>query len=396
MTAASAEHRAELPAILAEERRHRVVRRAVGWGLGLAVVAALTVTGVLLRGRHAAAGTVLRAEPVGLGDVVHEVSATGRIEARGTVSVGPEISGRIVAVEVDFNDRVRRGQVLARFDTSALRAQLDEVEASLRSARVALHSAELAAARTRREFDRVAPLRAQGMVSEEEYDAAQDADRQAVEQVEAARATLALQQASRALARTNLEHAEIRAPIDGVVITRAVDPGQAVAAALQSPELFVIAEDLGKMRVTADIDEADVGQVAVGQAAHFTVDAFPDQTFVAALTELHSAPKVTQDVVTYEAALAVENPEHHLLPGMTASVKVVTGTAHQAMVVPNAALRFTPTGHSRPAAHGVWVAGESPRFVAVEAMVTDGTRTAVRGELQVGDKVLVGEGEAPR
>lgn len=398
MSTATADHRPGLPEILTEERHRRTTRRALRWGLVVALLGASLAAGLLLRERPTAAGDSIQTASVARGDVIREISATGRLEARGTVSVGPEISGRIVAVEVDFNDRVRRGQVLARFDVAALRAQLDEARAGLRSARVAIDSAELAAARTTRERRRVAPLRDQGMASAAEYDAAADAEREAAEQVKGARARLSLQRAGLALARTNLDRGEIRAPIDGVVITRAVDPGQTVAVALQSPELFVIAEDLGKMQVVADIDEADVGQVAVGQAARFTVDAFPEETFTAVVRALHSDPKLTHDVVTYEAILDVDNPEHRLRPGMTASVKVVTGEARDATVIPNAALRYTPAGHTRPAGRGVWVVGADgqPAFVAVAATVSDGARSAVRGELHAGDEVMIGDGEAER
>jgi HlyD family secretion protein len=180
-----------------------------------------------------------------------------------------------------------------------------------------------------------------------------------------------------------------------VVITRAVDPGQAVAAALQAPELFVLAEDLDSMRVIAAIDEADVGRVAPGQPAHFTVDAYPDEQFAADVFELHSAPIITQDVVTYEAVLTVANPGRRLRPGMTASVKVVTARAVGAVVVPNAALRFTPPGAPRPAHRGVWTteAAAGLRFVPVELVVDDGTRSAVRGALHPGDTVVVGTRE---
>jgi len=395
-TSALEQHRPGLPEILAEERHRRVSRRVLGWTLGLGLVAASVAAVLLLRQPPAAAGSGLRVESVVRGDVIHEVSATGRLEARGTVSVGPEISGRIVEVAVDFNDRVRRGQVLARFDTAGLRDQHAVARAGVSSARVSLHSAELTLEQATRDLHRVEPLYDQGMATAADRDAAADAVRQATEQVAGARARLTLEHANLSLAQTNLDHGEIRAPIDGVVITRSIDPGQAVAAALQSPELFVIAEDLAKMRVIADIDEADVGHIAVGQTARFTVDAFSGQSFAASLTELHTAPKVVQDVVTYEAVLTVENPEHHLLPGMTASVKIVTGEVHDALVVPNAALRFTPPGQAQ-AGHGVWVAvdGGPPRFVAVDAQVTDGTRSAVRGELQAGDRVIVGAEETP-
>lgn len=392
MTTATLERRPTLPDLLVEEQRHRTTRRFLWWGLGLALAAAATAAAVWTRDRPTA-GPAWRHEAVLRGDVTHEVSATGRLEARGTVSVGPEISGRVAVVEVDFNDHVRRGQMLARLDTSALRAQRDEARAAVRAARVAVHAAELAAGRADRHRRRITPLHGQGMASDEENDAAIDAARQAAEDVAGARARLSQALAGLALAQTNLDHGEIRAPIDGVVVTRAVDPGQAVAAALQSPELFVIAEDLGKMRVVADIDEADVGQVAVGQPARFTVDAFAGETFTATVTELHAAPRITQDVVTYEAILSVDNPGRRLLPGMTASVKIVTSEVRDALVVPNAALRWNPPGPPSPH-RGVWIVDDAgqPRPVEVEVDVTDGSVSAVRGALQAGDPVIVGGG----
>lgn len=396
MTTATVETHPALPELLADERRHHLRSRLLRWGLGLAVLGGTIAAAAVVYTGQAAPAPVFHTVPVVRGEVTHEVSATGRLEARGTVAVGPEISGRIATVPVDFNDHVRRGQVLARFDTAALGAQLDQAHANLQAARVALAEAELDAARTARERRRIQPLAGRGVVATAELDAAVDAELQAANHVKSARATLELQRANHALALTNVEHAELRAPIDGVVITRAVDPGQAVAAMLAAPELFVIAEDLARMRVIAAIDEADVGQVAVGQAARFTVDAFPDESFAAAVSELHSQPKITQDVVTYEAVLVVDNPGHRLRPGMTASVKVVTAHATDAIVVPNVALRFTPPGNTRSAAHGVWVEDTASvaRFVPVTVDVTDGTRCAVRGALRSDEAVLVGVGKA--
>ncbi len=327
------------------------------------------------------------------GDVVHEVSATGHVEARSAVSVGAEISGRIASVEVDYNDTVRKGQVLARFDTASLDAQHEQSRASVRAARVAVQEAELAARQAQRERKRSDELYASGALAMAARDDATTADERAQTQVLSARAQLALQQASHDLADTNRRRAEIHAPIDGVVLSRAVDPGQTVAASLQAPVLFVIAEDLARMQVVAAIDEADVGQVAVGQTGSFTVDAFPDRRFDATLTELRNSPVITQDVVTYEAILEVDNTGHELRPGMTASVKIVAARDHDALLVPNAALRFTPAAAppAAPGSHGVWLQDpdQAPRRVEVQVKVTDGVTSSVRGELVPGDAVLV-------
>lgn len=385
--------RPDLPKIIAEEHRRRRRRAFVRWGLLTALAGGAVATFLIMRPRVDATTSRFRTAAVIRGEVIHEISATGRIEARSTVTVGAEISGRIASVEVNYNDIVHKGQVLARFDTASLHAQLDQSRASLQTARVAVEAAKLAAQQRHEERVRVDALFTADAVSTEERDNAVIADLQAAAQVHSANAQVALQHASFELASTNRHRAEIRAPIDGVVLSRAVDPGQTVAASLQAPVLFVLAEDLVKMQVVAAIDEADVGQVKPLQAAHFTVDAFPDQRFEAAVTELRNAPVITREVVTYEAILEVENPEHKLRPGMTASVKVVTESEADALLVPNAALRFQPEAASAlPAgSHGVWLQepGQAPRRVLVEVGVSDGVHTAVRGELMVGAEVLI-------
>ncbi|MCY1013617.1 efflux RND transporter periplasmic adaptor subunit [Nannocystis pusilla] len=204
---------------------------------------------------------------------------------------------------------------------------------------------------------------------------------------------LGLQRAGSRIVDTNLARAEIRSPIDGIVIRRSVEPGQSVAAAFQSPELFLLAEDLDHMEVRVAIDEADIGQVRAGQRAQFTVDAYPNEAFPAVLTEVRNAAELTQNVVTYEAVLAVDNPGLKLRPGMTASVRVITAEEADALLVPNAALRFTPPGHedSRNHADGVFVVSEGgrPRFVPLTIELTDGAHTSVRGDLVAGEPVLV-------
>lgn len=385
--------RRELTQVVAEEVSRRRRGRALMWGaLALALVGGAAAV-IAFRGRgEPATAERFVAEEVTTGRVVREVSATGHLEARGTVSVGAEISGRIASVEVDYNDRVRKGQVLARFDTTTLSAQDQQAHAGLRVAQTALREAEVAAKQAERDRARIVELFGRGMVSAAERDAAVSAADQATARVASAKAQISLQRASDALADTNLSRAEVRSPIDGVVIRRAVEPGATVAAALQAPELFQLAEDLTKMQVMAAIDEADVGLVKVGQAGRFTVDAFPDETFAGQLTELRNAPQMVQNVVTYEAVLEVDNPDLKLRPGMTASLRIVTAEEPAALKVPNAALRFTPPGleAARGGARGVFVDdGGSPRFVPLELGISDGAHTAVRGALEAGARVLV-------
>jgi HlyD family secretion protein len=386
------EARPALATMVADEARTRRWRLGLRWGLVAALLAAGAGVAVAMRPRPVSEAERYRSEAVVRGAVVHEVSATGRLEARGSVSVGAEISGRIESVAVDFNDPVKRGQVLARFDRRSLVAQDRQVHASLRAARTALREAELAAAQADRERARVEALFAGGAVSAAERDAAVAASEQAATRIQSARAQIAVQRASDSLADTNLDHAEIRSPIDGVVIRRAVEPGQTVAAALQAPELFLLAEDLRKMRVLAAIDEADIGRVTAGQAARFTVDAFPDDVFAARVDEVRNAPVVTQSVVTYEAVLTVDNADLRLRPGMTASLRIVTAEEKDALLVANAALRFTPPGleDMRKDARGVFVlAPAGPEFVPLTVGTSDGVRTAVSGPLAEGTPVLV-------
>ncbi|MCY0989781.1 efflux RND transporter periplasmic adaptor subunit [Nannocystis sp. ILAH1] len=365
----------------------------MGWALAFVVLAGGTGVAVAMRPKPVLEAERYRSEPATRGALVHEVSATGHLEARKTVSVGPEISGRIASVEVDFNDHVVRGQVLARFDKTSLDAEAERAHASLQVARTALAEAEVAAKQTARERRRVEALYLSGAVSAAERDATVSGDEQSAARVRSARAQLGLQQAGGRIVNTNLARAEIHSPIDGIVIRRSVEPGQSVAAAFQSPELFLLAEDLDHMEVRVAIDEADIGQVRAGQRAQFTVDAYPDEAFPAVVTEVRNAAELTQNVVTYEAVLAVDNPGLKLRPGMTASVRVITAEEVDALLVPNAALRFTPSGHedSRNHADGVFIVGEGgrPRFVPLTIGLTDGALTSVRGDLAAGEPVLV-------
>lgn len=204
-----------------------------------------------------------------------------------------------------------------------------------------------------------------------------------------ARAQIALAQASLESTETDLERTSVRSPVDGVVLERAAEPGQAVAASFQPPTLFVIAEDLTRMELRLAVDEADIGRVETGQTATFTVDAYPERTFSAEVRSVRNSPRTVQGVVTYEVVLAVDNTEGLLRPGMTASARIATARADDSLRVPNAALRFTPPERESEGT-GVWVLRDGePARVVVERGLTDGSLTAVDGELEAGDGVLV-------
>lgn len=390
----------DLAVLLAgESRRHRR-RRILLWGAATSVIAGAIAAVVLLRPRPTPAIERYRSAPLTRGSVIRQVSPTGRLEARVTVEVGAQVSGRIAEILVDFNAPVTKGQILARIDPTSHAAQVDQSAASRRAARAALRQARVQLEDAERRLTRIQALAAEGVESQESLDNARTSAALARVQVESASAQLALQSAGERVARTNLEYTVIRSPIDGVVISRDVDVGQTVTATFQTPVLFTLAEDLTRMRLMAAIDEAEIGQVDAGQHATFTVDAYPGEAFHAHLTEVRRAPVLTQNVVTYEAVLEVDNPERKLRPGMTASVTIDTAEVHDVLRAPNAALRFTPPtdaggeagATSASAGAAVWILeGEAPRRYPVRLGISDGRLTAIEAEaLRPGQEVLVG------
>lgn len=378
-----------LPALIEREKRRRR-RRVWLWAL-LGVALAGTVVAIIIatRPRPVAVPARFRLAAITEGALVREVRATGYVEAVSTVAVGAEISGRVASVEVDFNQAVKAGQVLARFDVTALEAQKAQSAALALSAKAQLEQARSDLEQAKRNKARADSLFAQQAQSVTEHEAAGTALSVAESRVAAAEATLAAQTAMATVARTNLAHAVIRAPIDGVVITRNVDPGQTVASVMTTPTLFTVAADLRKMEVLASIDEADIAEVKVGQSATFTVTAWPGRVFSGTVTEVRNAARVVQDVVTYGAVIAVDNLDLALKPGMTASVRVQTGTA-SGRQVPNAALRFTPPGEAKGEGARVWLLdGERLTSRPVRPGLSDGEQTVVDTELPAGAKVLV-------
>jgi HlyD family secretion protein len=367
-------------------------RRRWFWGIAALLLPLLGLALFLaLRPRPTPMANRFRAQAVSRGDVVREVLATGRVEAVGNVDVGAEISGRIAVVEVDYNDQVTVGQVLARFDRSALEAQLAQTRASLAGARAGVAEARIARVQAERSRARAKLMLADRVISEADAELAASNASLAVEQVNAAVARLAAEQASYALASTNRARSVIRSPIDGIVITRNVDPGQTVASAFQSPVLFSVAADLRSMRVVAAVDEADIGELEVAQAASFSVNAYPGRAFDGLVTEVRNSPVVVQDVVTYGAVIVVENPDLLLKPGMTASVRIRTSSARDVLRVPNAAFHFTPPGESPGDGTRLWqLTADQLRPVSVRPGISDADNTAIAGGvLGLSARVLV-------
>jgi HlyD family secretion protein len=291
--------------------------------------------------------------PARIGDLTLLVTATGNLEPTNQVLVGIEVSGTIKSVEVDHNDLVKAGQVLARLDTGKLEARILQSEAVLESAKARLLQALAGLREAGQVMDRLRLIRqssAGRLPSIHDYDAAEAALKRAEADKALAEASIAEAKARLQLDRIDLEKSMVLSPIDGVVLKRSAEPGQTVAASFQSPELFTLAENLTQMDLQVNVDEADVGQVASGQSATFTVDAYPDRIFPARITQVRYGSQTSAGVVTYPTLLTIDNADLALRPGMTATADIVVKYIQDALLVPGAALRFSPARQEARAA----------------------------------------------
>ncbi len=296
------------------------------------VVAAALVVWVLV-GRGDGGTGSFRFVEIERGDVESVVSSTGILQATTTVEVGTQVSGQISDIYVDFNDHVKKGQLIARIDPTLLQQEVRSAEANLERSRAELEQAQ-------REMERMQRLYKTKVATESEFNTAQY-------QLAVAEASFKSAQIGLERARRNLGYSEIRAPIDGVVLERTVDVGQTVAASLSAPKLFLIAEDLSEMEILASVDESDIGLIHQGQEARFTVQAYPDEPFVGTVSQVRLQSTIQENVVNYTVVLKVANPDGRLLPGMTATVDFIVARQQDVLKVPNAALRFRPTAAMR-------------------------------------------------
>jgi HlyD family secretion protein len=315
-------------------------RRVALIGGPLAIAIALVF---VFGGRTKAAPFVTAA--VDRGDIEDVVGATGTLQAVTTVQVGSQVSGTVESLEADFNSRVSKGQVVARLDPSLLEARLSQARANLVAARANVERAKATAADTKQKYDRAKELAAESLLPQADLETAQSNYQGAVAGLRAAEAAVSQAAASVQQAQVDVTHTIIRAPIDGVVVARNVDVGQTVAASLQAPTLFVIANDLSRMQVNASIDEADIGRVRVGQDVTFRVDAHPNETFTGRVEQVRLQPVTVQNVVTYNTLISVDNSGQRLMPGMTATVSVIVRQRDDVLRIPAAALRFRPEGY---------------------------------------------------
>lgn len=395
--------------------------------IGATIVACLVGGGIWFAKQRAAQAPEQRYKLVTIekGDVTQTVSANGTLNPVVLISVGTQVSGTVRKLFVDFNDKVKKGQPLLELDDALVAASERQSAANVINAQAALDLAQANEARIKQLF-------AQEYVSKQEYDQSQQA-------LKSARAQLALARAQNERDRANVNFTVIRSPVDGVVIDRVVDIGQTVAASFQTPTLIKIAQDLSEMRIDTSFAEADIGSIREGQKARFTVDAFPNRSFVGDVQQIRLNPTNTQNVVTYNVRINVANPDHLLLPGMTAYVNIGVQKREGTLLVPNAALRYKPAeaadkkpGNGQAAAQSAGMSGMGPGMgagmsgmgpaapagqaagkgkkrdgqsgtvyvlagdqlkpVAVQLGITDNRNTeVVSGELKEGDRVVTGE-----
>jgi HlyD family secretion protein len=346
-----------LTQILAAAPGGQASRRRLWWAAGL--LAALAAALLVLGKREDADAPHYRTEEASVGTLVVKVSATGNLQPTNQVEVGSELSGIVESVLVDDNDRVSKGQVLARLDVSKLGDAVEKSKASLAAAEARVLVAQATVSEARAALSRyrqVAELSAGKVPSRSEMDVAEANLERAEAEAASARASVVQARANLRSDETNLTKASIRSPIDGVVLSRKVEPGQTVAASFQAPVLFTLAEDLAKMELQVDVDEADVGQVKVGQTAAFTVDAWPGRKYTAVITRVGYGSQEKDGVISYLTVLDVANDDLSLRPGMTGTAEITTLTRENALLVPNAALRFTPASTDsveKPPSRGV-------------------------------------------
>jgi HlyD family secretion protein len=359
-------------------------------------------------------------QPAVIGDLTVTVTATGTVQPTNEVDVSSELSGIVRTVDVDFNDLVKAGQALAMLDTDKLKAEVERSRAALAAAQAKVEEAEASVIETQRDLERIQQLATKDFSTRKDLDAAKATYDRAVAGLSSAKADVAVAKADLDLNETDLKKACICSPIDGVVLVRNVDPGQTVASSLQAPVLFQLADNLEKMQIEVDVDEADMGKVREGQGAVFQVEAYPDREFPAQISQLRLAPETVESVVTYKAVLTVDNRELLLRPGMTATAEIIVQELKDVLLVPNAALRFTPPSpkdeesssgnllqrilphrpRTKPASEQratvgrqrqLWVLRDGqPTAVPVTIGATDGTRTQiVSGDIATGVPVIV-------
>lgn len=366
----------------------------------VAIVVVLAAVAFLLSGNKKKEQVQFNTAEVAPANIVNTVSATGTIEPVTSVTVGTQVSGIVSKLYVDYNSVVKKGQVIAELDKSNLTSELNSAKASLEQSKASLASAESSLSYQTANFRRNKALYQKGLISGNDYESARLSYQTALANVSSARDQVASAQEQVKKAQTNLGYATITSPIDGIVLSKSVEEGQTVAASFSTPTLFTIAKDLTNMQVVADVDEADIGNVKVGERVTFTVDAYPDNTFSGTVKQVRQEATTTNNVVTYSVVITAPNADLKLKPGLTATVTIYTQENKGVLSVPSKALRFTPEKETvggmkikdiANAKNKVWtIEGNTVVAHRVNIGMTDGSHTQILSGIRRGAKVITG------
>jgi len=366
----------------------------------VAIVVVLAVVAFLLSGNKKKEQVQFNTAEVAPANIVNTVTATGTIEPVTSVTVGTQVSGIVSKLYVDYNSVVKKGQVIAELDKSNLVSELNSAKASLEQAKASLSSAESSLSYQVANFRRNKALYQKGLISGNDYESARLSYQTAMASVSSARDQVSAAREQVKKAQTNLGYATITSPIDGIVLSKSVEEGQTVAASFSTPTLFTIAKDLTNMQVVADVDEADIGDVKVGERVTFTVDAYPDNTFSGTVKQVHQEATTTNNVVTYSVVISAPNADLKLKPGLTATVTIYTQENKGVLSVPSKALRFTPEKETvggmkikdiANAKNKVWtIEGNTVVAHRVNIGMTDGSHTQILSGIRRGAKVITG------
>ncbi|MCI7486228.1 MAG: efflux RND transporter periplasmic adaptor subunit [Alphaproteobacteria bacterium] len=343
---------------------------------------------------RSADGTVYKTQKIANGDIMESITASGTINPLSTISVGSQASGRIAEIYVDYNSVVKKGQLLALIDQENAKATVQQREAALEIAKAQVAVEENNIKYYKKALNRISKLNASKYSTEKDLEAAERDYDNAVAQLALEQAQVKQAQASLDSAQTELSYTEIKAPVDGIVISKSVEVGQTVAASFETPEIFSVAEDLTKMQIEASVVEADIAKVKEGQKVRFTVDSYADDYFYGTVTQVRNEATTTSNVVTYTVVIGIDNSDMKLKPGMTANVEIITAEEKGVMLVPNQALRFyidDSDNAKRYKDRGVWIIKNGhPERVTVKIGVSDDDNTQIlESTLKIGDEVIV-------
>lgn len=359
---------------------------------GIALLAIFVIGYKMLN--RSAGGTVYKTQKIENGDIMESITASGTINPLSTVSVGSQASGRIAEIYVDYNSVVKKGQLLALIDQENAKATVQQREAALEIAKAQVAVEENNIKYYKKALNRISKLNAAKYSTEKDLEAAERDYDNSVAQLALEQAQVKQAQASLNSAQTELSYTEIKAPVDGIVISKSVEVGQTVAASFETPEIFSVAEDLTKMQIEASVVEADIAKVKEGQKVRFTVDSYADDYFYGTVTQVRNEATTTSNVVTYTVVIGIDNSDMKLKPGMTANVEIITAEEKGVMLVPNQALRFyidDSDNAKRYKDRGVWIIKNGkPERVSVKIGVSDDDNTQIlESTLKIGDEVIV-------